>query len=65
MIQVSFSSTQNWGNAGNGSISVTNTSTSPITNWKFKLDVKGVVVTDAWDVTTVVNKNSLTVSGKE
>ncbi len=65
MFQVNLRSTENWGNAGNGLITVTNTSTAPIRDWTFKLDVKGIVVTDAWEVTAVTNKSILTVSGKE
>lgn len=45
---VKLESTQNWGGAGNGTISITNNTQDTITNWSFQLTTNNFTIQNFW-----------------
>ena len=65
MYKVSISSTQNWNTGGNGSISITNTTASPIPKWSIHFILTGMTIGNGgcWNVACTHSGNNYTVSG--
>ena len=61
-LNIVLNSTENWGGAGNGNISITNVGTSTLTNWSFQLTtINFTIQTPFWAMNNTGSGNDLTI----
>ncbi|AYV85525.1 MAG: glycosyl hydrolase family 18 [Satyrvirus sp.] len=59
---VHITSTSFWGTGGNGQITITNSDTSPVTEWSFQLSTPNFTIQSIWGVTMAGSGNSITIA---
>ena len=60
--EVTFTSTENWGTGGSGSMTIKNTGTTSVTNWLIPLTTSGFTITQFWNAVLGGSGNNITVN---
>lgn len=65
-LKITITSDSNWGDSGNGTISLTNEGSSQVSNWSIKVKIQGSLdIQECWNMSVVKDVDGFTLTGKE